>query len=157
MAQALRLIVLSIALLLSACVASPPRELMLSGPLPPQPPGTARLIFYRTLKYYDTTAMSAIYLNGTTTGVSQVGAVLYRDVAPGRYDLSVFSLRPYPDQFKTVVVKAGDAFYVRIDTLPKPSCNLVAAEPCYADTFIVTVVDPAVGYQQIQGLRLIAG
>jgi hypothetical protein len=156
MARAFRLIVLSFALLLAACVPAP-QEPTLSGPLPPQPPETARLIFYRTLAYYDTTAMSTIYLNGTATGVSQVGAVLYRDVAPGRYDLSVFSPRPYPDQFKTVVVKAGDAFYVRIDTLPKQSCSRVAAESCFADTFIVTVIDPAVGFQQIQGLRLIAG
>ena len=155
MARPLRLIVLSFALLLAACS---PQETLLSGPLPPQPPGTARLIFYRALEYYDTTAMSTIYLNGTATGVSQVGAVLYRDVAPGRYDLTVFSPRPYPDQFKTVVVKDGDAFYVRIDTLPKQTCGRgFAAEPCYADTFIVTVVDPAVGARQIQGLRLIAG
>ena len=157
MVRALRLIVFSYALLLAACVP-PPQESVLSGPLPPQPPGTARLIFYRTLEYYDTTAMSTIYLNNTATGVSQGGAVLYRDVAPGRYDLTVFSPRPYPDQFKTVVVKAGDAFYVRIDALPKQSCGrFVAAEPCYTDTFIVTVVDPALGSQQIQGLRLIAG
>jgi hypothetical protein len=155
MARPLRLIVLSFALLLAACS---PQETLLYGPLPPQPPGTARLIFYRALEYYDTTAMSTIYLNGTATGVSQVGAVLYRDVAPGRYDLTVFSPRPYPDQFKTVVVKDGDAFYVRIDTLPKQTCGRgFAAEPCYADTFIVTVVDPAVGARQIQGLRLIAG
>ena len=157
MARTLRLVALSFALLLAAC-APPPQEMLLSGPLPPQPPGTARLIFYRALEYYDTTAMSTIYLNGTATGVSQVGAVLYRDVAPGRYDLTVFSPRPYPDQFKTVVVKDGDAFYVRIDTLPKQTCGRgFAAEPCYADTFIVTVVDPAVGARQIQGLRLIAG
>ncbi len=156
MAPLRRLIALSFVLLLAACLA-PPQETTLSGPLPPQPPGTARLVFYRMLAPYDTTAMSTIYLNGTATGVSQVGAVLYRDVAPGRYDLSVFSPRTYPGQFKTVVMKPGDVFYIRIDTLPKLACSRVPAEPCYVDTFIVTVVDPAIGPQQIQGLRLISG
>ena len=156
MAPLRRLIALSLVSLLAACMA-PPQETMLSGPLPPAPPGTARLVFYRLFEPYDTTAMSTIYLNGTATGISQIGAVLYRDVTPGRYDLSVFSPRPYPNQFKTVVIKAGDVFYVRIDALPKQPCSKFPADPCYADTFIVTVVDPAIGPQQIQGLRLIAG
>ena len=157
MTPVFRLIALSFALWLTACVPLPPATTLV-GPLPPQPPGTARLVFYRTLEYYDTTAMSTVYLNGTAAGVSQVGAVLYRDVPAGRYDLSVFSPRPYPDQFKTVVVKAGDVFYVRIDALPKQSCGrFTAADACYADTFIVVVVDPAIGSQQIQGLRLITG
>src|SRR5579863_5235541 len=146
MARAFRLVAVSLLLLLAACV--PPPQEALSGPLPPQPPGMARLIFYRTQEYYVTTAMSTVYLNGNATGVSQIGAVLYRDVAPGRYDLSVFSPRSYPDQFKTIVVKGGDTFYVRIDALPKQACSRVATEACYADTFIVTVVDPAIGSQQ---------
>ena len=157
MARAFRAIPFLLLLLVAACVLTPP-EGAVSGPLAPQPPGTARLVFYRTLQFYDSQAMTPVYLNGLATGVSQNGAVLYRDVAPGRYDLAVFSPGFYPDQFKTVVVKAGDLFYVRIDTLPKPPCGRFgAAEPCNVDTFIVTVVDPAVGLQQIQGLRLIAG
>jgi len=152
----IRHLVLSILVLLAAC-SSPPQELAVNGPLPPQPPGTARLIFYRTQEIYDTTAMSTVFLNGTATGVSQLGAVFYRDVAPARYDISVWSPRSYPNQFKTVMVKAGDVFYIRIDTLPKLPCSGAPAEPCFADTFIVLVVDPAIGFQQIQGLRLIAG
>lgn len=157
MVRVFRLIPVLLLLLVAGCALTPP-EGAVSGPLAPQPPGTARLVFYRTLQFYDSQAMTPVYLNGVATGVSQVGAVLYRDVAPGRYDLAVFSPRPYPDQFKTVVVKAGDVFYVRIDTLPKPPCGrFQPAEPCNTDTFLVTVVDPAVGAQQIQGLRLIAG
>src|SRR5256885_6420605 len=102
MAQAIRCLVFSLTLLLAACVPPPPAGPVLSGPLPPQPPGTARLVLYRALTYYDSTAMTTIYLNGAPVGVSQVGAVLYRDVVPGQYDISVFSPRPYPNQFKTV-------------------------------------------------------
>lgn len=152
----LRRLVMVIVVALAACSAPPP-ELAVNGPLPPQPPGTARLIFYRIQQFYDTTAMTPVLLNGTAAGVTQVGAVLYRDVAPARYDISVASPRSYPDQFKTVVVKAGDVVYIRIDTLPKLPCTRVTDETCSADTFIVLAVDPAVGFQQIQGLRLIAG
>ncbi len=151
----LRRLVMSILVMLAAC-SSPP-ELAVNGPLPPQPPGTARLIFYRTQQFYDTSAMSPVFLNGAATGVSQVGAVFYRDVAPARYDIAVWSPRSYPDQFKTVVVKAGDVFYIRIDSLPKLPCGRTTAEPCSTDTFIVLAIDPAIGFQQIQGLRLIAG
>jgi hypothetical protein len=153
---ALGRLVLLVVVLLAACSPLPP-EVIVTGPLPPQPPGTARLIFYRTQQFYDTTAMTPVLLNATQTGVSQVGAVLYRDVAPGRYDISVLSPRAYPDQFKTVVIKTGDVFYIRIDTLPKLPCNRAPTETCSADTFIVVAVDPALGFQQIQGLRLIAG
>jgi hypothetical protein len=148
--------VLVVVVLLAACSSLPPAAIV-NGPLPPQPPGTARLIFYRAQEYYDTTAMTPVLLNATPTGVSQVGAVLYRDVAPARYDISVSSPGAYPDQFKTVVVKAGDVFYIRIDTLPKQPCARNPTAPCYVDTFIVVAVDPAIGFQQIQGLRLIAG
>ena len=157
MIRVFRLAAVFLLVLVGACVPAP-RGPVVSGALPPQPPETARLIFYRTLEFYDSQAMSAVYLNGVATGVSQNGAVLYRDVAPGRYDLAVFSPRPYPDQFKTVVVKAGDVFYIRIATLPKPPCGRFdPGEPCNTDTFVVTVVDPAIGLQEIQGLRLIAG
>jgi hypothetical protein len=158
MAQALRRFALTIVLLLAACVPPPQEGPLLSGPLPPQPAGTARLIFYRALTYYDTMAMTTVSLNGAPVGVSQVGSVFYRDVTPGQYDISVFSPRPYPNQFKSVVVGPGNVFYVRIDTLPKPPCpTRVAAGDCGDDTFIVTVVDPASGFQQVQGLRLLAG
>lgn len=157
MAKAIRLLLISwLALALASCIAPPERD-AINGPFPPPPPGAARLIFYRPLTFYETTAMSTVYLNGTPTGVSQNGAVLYRDVAPGRYDLAVFSPRTYPNQFKTVVLGPGDIFYVRIDSLPKLACTRSPAEPCFTDTFIVTVVDPFLGYQQVQGLRLISG
>jgi hypothetical protein len=158
MAQALRFLALSLVLLLTACV-TPPEGPPLAGPLPPQPPGTARLIFYRTLQYYDTTAMTTVYLNGKAVGISMVGSVFYRDVAPGQYDISVFSYGSYPNQFKSVVVGPGNVFYSRIDTLPKPPCpsGRILGADCPPDTFIVTVVDPVTGYQQVQGLRLLAG
>lgn len=140
-------------LLLTGCVATPPGPL-LSGPLPPQPPGTARLIFYRDLDYYATQSMPTVYLNNKPTGVSQNGALFYRDVPPGVYAISVAPSLPYPHQFKTVVVKPGDVFYAQIGTLPQLGGRFNVTERSYGDTFIVTLRDPATGAYETQGLRL---
>src|SRR5215469_6407838 len=70
-----------LALFLAGCVA-PPGPL-LSGPLPPQPPGTARIVVYRDLDYYATRSMPTVYLNDKAAGISENGGVFYRDVAPG--------------------------------------------------------------------------
>src|SRR3974390_2545675 len=78
MIRAFRLTAVLILLLVTACVPTQ-RGPLVSGALPPQPPETARLIFYRTLEFYDSFAMTPVYLNGVTTGVSQNGAALYRD------------------------------------------------------------------------------
>jgi hypothetical protein len=155
MVQFFRVFAVASVLLLAACAV--PQEGTVNGALPPQAPGTARLIFYRGPDYTNTTAMSTVFLNGAATGVSQIDAAFFRDVAPGRYDITVFSPRTYPNQFKTVVVKTGDVFYMRIDALPKLPCTWLTFDACVNDTFIVTAVDPALGYQEIQGLRLIAG
>jgi len=157
MARAWRCLILSLTLLAAACVAPQPEGPVFRGALPPQPPGTARLVFYRPLAYYDTMAVTTVYLNGVPISPTPVGTLLYRDVAPGQYDISVWSPGSYPNQFKSVVVGPGNNFYVRIDTLPKPPCPNRFAGDCPADTFIVTPVDPLTAIQQVQGLRLITG
>jgi Protein of unknown function (DUF2846) len=145
-------------LLIVAGCAPPPQAGALHGPLPPPSPGTARLIFYRPIVYYGPMQWRMVYLNGSPAGMSQPGAVFYRDVAPGRYDLTMQTEGYYPGQFKTVTARAGETFYVDIDTLPRPACNRggVLVE-CDNATFIMTIVDPARGFAAIQGLRLISG
>jgi len=153
MAQVLRGLALSIMLLLAACVQRQEGKL-LTGPLPPLPPGMARLVLYRPLEYYTTNAMTMAYLNGTPVGITQNGGVFYRDVAPGQYDISVDSPGPYPNQFKSVVVGAGNVVYARIGTLPKAPCpSRFIGGDCMTDTFIVTIVDPVMGFQEVHGLR----
>ena len=150
-------LVLAFLMLLPAACGQPVPYNSVPTLLTPQPPGTARLIFYRPFRPYDSLAETPIYLNGTTTGISKIGTYLYRDIAPGQYDLAVRSPRSYPDQFKTVVVKPGDVFFVKVDTMPKIACSLFPNDPCYADTFIVTVVDPAVASYEMRGLNLVPG
>lgn len=141
-----------IVLLLAGCV-QPPGPL-LNGPLPPAPPGTARLIFYRDLDYYATQSMPTVYLNASATGISQNGALFYRDVAPGTYAISVAPSLPYPNQFKSVVVKPGDVFYIQIAALPAVGGRFDLTQRSYGDTFIVTVRDPVSGSYATQGLRV---
>jgi hypothetical protein len=146
-------------LLVAGCAVTsiPPGE-ALQGPLPPLAPGSARLVFYRALDPYATQSMPTLYLNGTASGITQNGAVLYRDVPPDQYDITLAPSLPWPNQFKTVVVRAGDVFYVAIATRPYLACGRAnSTQACYGDTFLVNVVDPAIGAQETQGLRLIRG
>jgi hypothetical protein len=140
-------------LLLAGCAPLPPGPL-LTGALPPPLPGTARLVFYRDLDYYATQAMPTVYLNDKPAGISQNGALFYRDVPPGVYAISVAPTLPFPNQFKTVVVKPGDIFYAQIATLPETGGRFNLTERAYGDTFIVTLRDPASAAYETQGLRV---
>jgi len=75
-------------LLPAAAIAQPPAAPYLNaGP----PPGMARIWFFRDLNPNETLAMANIRLNGAVAGVSVAGGAFYRDVAPGRYHISVDS------------------------------------------------------------------
>ena len=150
--RGIRAVFAGIVLLLAGCVA-PPGPL-LSGPLPPQPPGTARIVIYRDLDYYATRSMPTVYLNNQPAGISENGALFYRDVPPGTYAISVAPSLPYPNQFKTIVVKPGDVFYAQIAPLPLTGGKFNVNDRDYGDTFIITLRDPATAAYETQGLRM---
>jgi hypothetical protein len=117
----------------------------------------ARLVVYRPLEFYGTQTMPLLYLNGAPAGVTQNGGVLVRDMLPGTYLISVAPSEPFPGQFKTIAVRAGDMFFVNIQPLPSPCTRVILGSTrCSGDTFIVTVVDPQIGLHEVQGLRLLA-
>src|ERR1700761_3126890 len=134
-----RAVIGALLLLVAGCAVTdiPPGE-ALQGPLPPLPAGVARLVFYRALDPYATQSMPTLYLNGKPSGITQNGAVLYRDVPPGQYDITLAPSLPWPNQFKTVVVRAGEVFYVDISTRPHLSCAQGNnTQSCYGDTFLL--------------------
>src|SRR5208282_4738647 len=108
---------------LSSCAAGPGPypDLQLftavEANLPPPAPGLARIYFYRALSYYDTPEGTIVYINNQAVGYSRIGTVFYRDVNPGSYFISVLSRGAYPNQFKTIQVKPGQSWYVRIESL----------------------------------------
>jgi hypothetical protein len=80
-----------------------------------------------------------IRLNGQHVAVSEPGGVLYRDVAPGTYRISVDSQALYPDQDKTVTLTVGQTIYVRVDALRGYGAGFESYEP---EVFRVVVIDP---------------
>ena len=154
---------LTLALLaLGACAPAGPPFATVAATLPPVPPGEARVYFYRWLEPYETTAESTVILNGVPAGISQTGAAFYRDVAPGRYTISLTSRGVYPNQFKTVELAAGQTAYARIESF-RAWCNDSggglnggSSAGCY-DTFVVELIDPAVALGEMRDLSFIRG
>src|SRR5579885_3092706 len=138
-------------LAVAGCAPGGPPYASVAATIPPVPPGMARIYFYRWLEIYETTAPSVAYLNGQPVGVTETGAVFYRDVPPGQYTIAVQSEEPYPNQFKTVVLQPGQVAYARIESLRSwSSCASGGdgdggggATSC-RDTFVVQLIDPRV-------------
>jgi hypothetical protein len=165
MRTALKCTLLVVLLALGGCAPAGPRFAAVASTLPPVPQGSARIYFYRWLEIYETTSPTPAFLNGNRVGVTETGAVFYRDVAPAQYTISVTSEGKYPDQFKTVILKPGDVAYARIESLRSwtpcggggsDAANGGAGEGC-ADTFVVVLVDPAVAQSELGDLRFIPG
>jgi hypothetical protein len=62
----------------------------------PVSPGTARIWIYRDYEPYETLARPYVRLNGAVIGISEPGAVFYRDVAPGTSTSNNSSASPSP-------------------------------------------------------------
>ena len=151
-----RVLFASSCLLLAGCAAVM-QTAVSHDPLPPLAPGNARLIIYRErAELCDSQSSTVLSLNNVPTATTQNDAVLYRDVAPGAYTITVSPTLPFPNQFKTITLKPGDVTYVQIGTLPKLA-DMSPTERSDQDTFIVSIVDPATGAYQIYNLRQIPG
>jgi hypothetical protein len=111
----------------------------------------ARLIFYRGDNPYDGLDWTMVSVNGTRIGASAPGTVFYRDLAPGTYRIGVDSERLHPGQFKTVQVDGGSTTFVKVVGLPYWGQSGLQ---WWGSTFIVAVIDPAVGQREIGPLRL---
>jgi hypothetical protein len=157
--QATRRLFLVLSLALAGCVAENPllpTYTSAERTLPPPPPGTARLYFYRLLDPNDLQLGTTIMLNGQPVGYSRTGTVLYRDVAPGSYFVSVLSRGQYPYQFKTVQVQADQTWYFRIETNMSWAFGTDKGG-VRGDTFVVEIVDPRQARVEIAPLGLLSG
>jgi hypothetical protein len=162
MPTACRKFIFVLVLVLAGCAAPGPPYSSVAAGLSPPSQGEARIFFYRWLEPYETVTASTAYLNGAPVGTTESGSVLYRDVAPGQYTISVESAGVYPYQFKTVTVGPGQVVYARIGSLQSwGACggggSLGGGESGCGDTFVVEIMDPAVAQGEMQPLRLIHG
>lgn len=136
---------------LTGCVIGPRPQLVLPGVAPTQ----ARLVFYRTANSpYDGLIWTEVALNGIPVGDSGPGTVFYRDVPPGTYFITARSGQPYPNQFKTVVLEPGTTMFVRVET--KPYWGQTGLQ-WRQDTFVVSIIDPAIGEYETGPLMLTPG
>ncbi len=137
-------------LALAACAEAGPHP----GSEPAPSRGMARLYVYRDFDPNGSLVWTTVSLDHRPLGEAAPGTVFYRDVPPGTYEIEVRSDQPYPDQFRTVRLVPGSIAYVKIGQAPywgSPPWGWQGA------TFVVTIVDPALGARQIAPLRLSPG
>lgn len=154
-----RRLFLTLPLVLMACATQNPdlpTYASAERSLAPPAPGTARLYFYRLLDPNDPQLGTTVMLNEKPVGFSRTGTVFYRDVPPGSYFISVLSPGPYPFQFKTVDVQAGQTWYFRIESLPSWAFS-GSRGGNRGDTFVVAIVDPLQARIEIAPLGLLSG
>jgi hypothetical protein len=141
-------------MLVSACAGGGapggPTFAEVAAQLPPVPPDRARIFFYREYEPYESLSRPYVLLNGEVAGISEPGGVFYRDVAPGRYVVSVKSNTFYPDQEKTVDARGGETGYVKVESIQSYNSGDQTYVP---DTFAVVVVDPADAQRDIASKR----
>lgn len=121
--------------------------------VPPMPPDCVRIFFYRDYEPYESLGRPYVTLNGHVAGISEPGGVFYRDVAPGRYIISVRSPTFYPGQDKSVEIGAGQTAYAKVESLRSYNSGDEFYDP---DTFAVMVVNPTEGQRDIASKRYFA-
>lgn len=156
-----REVVIALMLALGGCSQGPTYGSVAAG-LPPVPPGQAQIFLYRWLEPYVSLAATTAFLNGTPVGLTQSGTAFYRDVPPGQYTISVTSQGVYPNQFKTVTVRAGQIVYARIGSITTwipcgGGGSIGGGEADCGNTYVVEIIDPAVAQSELQPLTFIHG
>lgn len=149
--SASRFVVIAVSLLsLLACSAAPLQPVVISPP----PADKARLCIYRDATIYGSQVWTAVSLDHVPLGDLAPGTAFYRDVASGTYEVEVRSDKLYPDQFKTVTLMPGRITFVKIQEARSWGGSGFGPK---GTTFVVTVVDPALGTAEIGGLRPVPG
>ena len=157
MNHSLRLLLVPVLFFLSAC-AMPTN---FSGALPAAAPGTARIVLYRQIDYYEPSGVLTVSLNNQPTATMDRDDLVYRDVAPGTYTVTFKPTAYSANQFKTLAVAAGAVVYVKLQNFPQDDCSGSdggsGGGSCREVAYTSVVVDPSVAQQEIKSLRLSQG
>jgi hypothetical protein len=153
------LVAATVLLLLPATASAQPPAAPYLNAAPP--PGLARIWFFRDLNPNETQAMAYIRLNGTVAGVSEAGGAFYRDVAPGRYHISVDSYVEDPHNEADVVLAPGMEAYARVvpfDDIVQGGGGRGGGGGGYRrNTFVVWLYPPEVGRAAVAHSYFTAG
>ena len=144
-------------LLPAAAFAQPPAAPYLNAA---PPPGMARIWFFRDLNPNETLAMAYIRLNGAVAGVSEAGGAFYRDVAPGRYHISVDSYVDDRHNEADVVLAPGMEAYARVlpfDDIVQGGGGRGGGGGYRRNTFVVWLYPPEVGRAAVTHSYFTAG
>ena len=146
---------LTAVMLLAACTAAhQPRYADIAATVPLLSADRARLYFYRDYELYESLARPYIFLNGRVSAVSDPGGVLYRDVSPGNYLVAVDSYGVYPHQAKTVAVKDGETYYIKVESL-RTWASGGGDNDYERDTFVAVLVGPEGARQEMSDLKFL--
>ena len=96
---------------LCCCAQLPPRR---PAAVPAVPAGMARVWFTRDDSPYVEVDQSYVRMNGAIVGVTEPGGTFYRDVAPGRYEITVDTYGVDVNQFPQVALAAGQVATFKI-------------------------------------------
>jgi hypothetical protein len=156
MMYVLRLAGTALLLALTGCLGpQAPFYPQVATTIPPVPPNQGRIYFYRDYEPYESLSRPYLYLNRQIVGISIPGGVFYRDVPPETYEVSVYSLGAFPNQFKTIAVKPGDVFYAKIESLRSWYSGNGVFSPFEPDTFVVAIIDPNQARAELGNMRYV--
>ena len=144
-------------LLPAAAFAQPPAAPYLNAA---PPPGMARIWFFRDLNPNETLAMASVRLNGSVAGVSEAGGAFYRDVAPGRYHISVDSYVEDRHNEADVVLAPGMEAYAKVlpfDDIVQGGGNRGGGGGYRRNTFVVWLYPPEIGRAAVAHIHLTGG
>ena len=139
----------------SGCAAPPPATLVSAPPAVSAP--AARIWFYRDYEPSISLNNADVALNGQRAALVPFdGNAVYRDVAPGRYHITVQSDGTDVNQDKYLDLRPGQEAFVKI--LASSSWESGADTQAYKrDTFYVSLVPPQVARVELEKRPLSGG
>ncbi len=143
-------VVLLLLALLASCSGLPPVSAV---DLPPIPPGSARVWFYRIYDPTESKGRPYIYMNGVIVGISDQGYAFYRDVPAGLYQVSVESYGHDLFQFRDMALVPRQQAYVKILSLRS---WVETGRDFSRDTFYVLIIPPTLAQAEISHYPFLA-
>jgi len=140
-------------LAMTGCAQSPP---IAAAAIPPIAAGEARIWVYRTYEPYADHGMPAVYANGGTIGWAQLGGAFYRDLAPGHYHITVWTLGVDFNQSSDLDLAAGQQAYIRIVSAPEWE-EVGLRRSNYRPTYYAWLIPPQVAAAEVAPLAFQGG